>query len=106
MNNDNQNNDLGLPKKDYKGISNEYDSILEKQQRIKEKSNNNNNNNNTENTINKSVKKKSRTVSFAFDDEHFHILKNHFNSKGMITHSIGIRGILLDYMKNNGLIDK
>ncbi len=100
---DNQNNDLGIPKKSFTDISNEFDNILNKQQKINSKTFAANGSESV--AVEKSAKKKSRTVSFAFDEQHFRLLKKHFDGKGMITHSIGIRAILLDYMKKNGIIE-
>ncbi len=110
MNNDNQNNDLGLPKKEFRGISNEYDSILEKQQRIKDKENNTESiAKETNQTSNPRTLKEKRhkkiIIQTRIEEDDFLILKDHLLKKGYDTYSTGVRGIIKMYMRDNGLIE-
>ncbi len=51
------------------------------------------------------LKEKSQSITFTFDKEYFGILKKHFKDKGLMSQSIGIRSVLIEYMKRNGLIE-
>ncbi len=49
--------------------------------------------------------KATQSVTFTIDKKHFELLKKSFQDDGLLSQSVGIRQVLVNYLKSKGLVE-